>query len=653
MYAFVSQVLKLCVAAALFLPFSAWPNWPADPGHLAQGGSGQFIVKLKDAVELSAQPSLRRLEKDGETLHALMARNNVDAHWLRAGSLGSQIMAWGPTVRPHDQQSLLNRLESDPQVEWAMEDRALQMRNLPNDPSFSNQWALRSQSGTAGARFDKAWELSRGSADVVVAVLDTGVVFDTPELAGRLLAGYDFVSDRNTGNDGDGRDPDASDPGNWVSQVESESGPFRGCAVRNSSWHGTFVAGQVAANTQNNSGVAGADWNVKVLPVRVLGKCGGTLSDVLDAMLWSAGLDVPGIPRNPTPARVINLSLGSPNVCSRFEQSVVDRVTQAGGLVVAAAGNGGGTLDTPANCPNVMAVGALDRDGSRASYSAMGAGIDLMAPGGWRSGLVGLGNTGNQGPASPALVQKTGTSFAAPLVSAAAALMVAVNPELSPAAIRAQLRNTAAPFLAPQRQVCQEGQGSGSCNCTQAVCGTGMLDAQAAVQASRLSRPIANAVAHVDSAGNLRLSGSSSVTPAGRVMASYQWQQVAGPAVLQGTRSEADTQMRVAGTQGDLAFQLTVVDSVGERHSAFTAVRVGGSGSSSQIASLPTNEIPKSGTPGATSGPENAANMPAPAAQAGGGGGGGSLGGVGLFGLFALLLMGRRRPAGPCPVWPK
>ena len=378
--------LRVLVTSVLFM---LWIVLIA-PAH-AQSGGAQFIVKLKNSVELSNAPSLRRLEKEGEFLADVMARNNVDATWLRAGSVGTHVMRWGSNVRAGDQQSMLNRLVSDPEVEFAIEDRPVRAFATPNDPTFANQWALRSTFNTAGAKFDQAWDIVRGSADVVVAVLDTGVVFETPDLMGRLLSGYDFVSDVPTANDGNGRDANAADPGNWISSADAQTSAFSGCSVKNSSWHGTFVAGQIAANTHSDSDVAGADWNVKVLPVRVLGKCGGLLSDVLDAMLWSAGLDVPGIPRNPNPADVINLSLGSPTTCSSFEQTVVDRVNAAGTLVVAAAGNSGGSVDSPANCNNVLSVGALDRDGSRASYSAIGTAVSLMAPGGFSNGLVGLG----------------------------------------------------------------------------------------------------------------------------------------------------------------------------------------------------------------------------------------------------------------------
>lgn len=613
----------------------------------AQGGSGQFIVKLKNSVELGSAPTLRRLEKEGEFLADVMSRNNVDAVWLRAGSVGTHVMRWGSSVRDTDQQAVLNRLASDPEVELAIEDRPVRAFATPNDPNFSNQWALRSTLNTAGAKFDQAWDVIRGSADVVVAVLDTGVVFETPDLMGRLLSGYDFISDVPTANDGDGRDANAADPGNWISTEDSQTSTFSGCSVKNSSWHGTFVAGQVAANTHSDSDVAGADWNVKVLPVRVLGKCGGLLSDVLDAMLWSAGLDVPGIPRNPNPADVINLSLGSSSTCSTFEQSVVDRVNAAGTLVVAAAGNSGGSVDSPANCSNVLSVGALDRDGSRASYSAIGSGVSLMAPGGFTNGLVGLSNSGSTTPGSASLASKTGTSFAAPLVAATAGLMRSINPTLTPAQLRSQILNNTAGFLSPGTSTCTANQGSGTCNCTTAVCGAGMLDAFAVVSAARASSPVANASVSANGLGTsgfqesasglnpVRLRGSASSVALGRTVASYQWIQVSGEQVMTGTRNTADVDLPAATATSDLVFQLTVTDSVGENHSSFTAIRVVASGddgsSPSSLASASSG-----GTTAPTT--NNSTTSTASVASGGGGGGGGANTLGGLFGLMALLL---------------
>lgn len=615
------------------------------PAH-AQSGGGQFIIKLKNSVELSHAPSLRRLEKEGEFLADVMSRNNVDATWLRAGTVGTHVMRWGNSVRSSDQQSMLNRLASDPEVEFAIEDRPIRAFTTPNDPTFTNQWALRSTLNTAGAKFDRAWDVVRGSADVVVAVLDTGVVFETPDLMGRLLSGYDFISDGPTANDGNGRDANAADPGNWISSADAQTSTFSGCSVKNSSWHGTFVAGQIAANTHSDSDVAGADWNVKVLPVRVLGKCGGLLSDVLDAMLWSAGLDVPGIPRNPNPADVINLSLGSSTTCSSFEQTVVDRVNSAGAVVVAAAGNSGGSVDSPANCNNVLSVGALDRDGSRASYSAIGSKVSLMAPGGFSNGLVGLGNSGSTVPASASLVSKTGTSFAAPLVAATAGLMRAIDPTLTPAQLRSQILSTTSNFLSPRSSTCTANQGSGSCNCTTALCGTGMLDAFAAVSAVRGSSPVANASVSAnglissgfqESASGLhpiRLRGSDSSVLAGRSVASYAWTQVSGEQVMSGTQTTADVDLPAATDTSDLVFQLTVTDSVGESHSTFTAIRVVASGDDGSSPSTAASTSSGGTTIPAT---DNSSGSTASTSTGGGGGGGGNSV-TGLIGLAVLLL---------------
>ncbi len=622
------------------------------PAH-AQTDSKQFIIKLKNSVELSAQPSVRTLEREGASLHEVMQRNNVDAQWLRAGSVGTHVMRWGVSVRHSDQQALLNRLASDPEVEFAIEDRPMRAFATPNDPNFLNQWALRSTSNTAGAKFDRAWDVVKGSSSVVVAVLDTGVVYETPDLQGRLLSGYDFISDVATANDGNGRDANAADPGNWITSSESASGPFAGCTVRDSSWHGTFVAGQIAANTNSDSDVSGADWNVKVLPVRVLGKCGGLLSDVLDAMLWSAGLDVPGVPRNPNPASVINLSLGSSTTCSAFEQTVVDRVNAAGALIVAAAGNSSGAVDSPANCNNVMSIGALDRDGSRASYSAIGSGVDMMAPGGFSNGLVGLGNSGRTGPGAPGLISKTGTSFSAPLVAATAGLMKAINPALGPSQLRAQILGSAAPFLSPRSSACVVNQGGGSCNCTSATCGAGMLDAFAAVQSARGTRPVANASSSAngltssgfqESAAGLnpvRLRGSASSVAAGRTVASYLWEQVSGEQVMVGTRSTADVDLPPSTSTSDLVFRLTVTDSVGESHSVFTALRVVASGDSG---SAPSNAATGAGstTPPASDNGSGSTPASSPAPAASGGGGGGGLNLAGLLGLALLMLVFKR-----------
>lgn len=182
---------------------------------------------------------------------------------------------------------------------------------VPNDPQYTNQWHYK---GTYGIDAPAAWDIITGSTDIVVAVIDTGIC-NHADLAGRYLPGYDFVSDVLVANDGGGRDGDASDPGDWITAAEDGSGYFAGCGASDSSWHGTHVAGTIGAASNNNFGVAGINWVSKILPVRVLGKCGGNTSDIIDGMRWAAGLTVAGVPANPYPAKVLNMSLGGSGAC--------------------------------------------------------------------------------------------------------------------------------------------------------------------------------------------------------------------------------------------------------------------------------------------------------------------------------------------------
>ena len=161
-------------------------------------------------------------------------------------------------------------------------------------------------------------------------------------MAGRILPGYDFVSDPVIANDGDGRDGDASDPGDWIARSDlTDSQTFDGCDIAISSWHGTSIAGIIAANTNDGVWTAGIDWSVKILPVRVLGKCYGDDSDIIDGLAWAAGLSVPGVPPNPTPAQVINVSLGEQGECAPAYQQVIASALAHGvtRAIIASAGN--------------------------------------------------------------------------------------------------------------------------------------------------------------------------------------------------------------------------------------------------------------------------------------------------------------------------
>jgi serine protease len=354
-------------------------------------------------------------------------------------------------------------------------DRRIFPALTPNDPSYSLLWALQPVSASNfGADFQTAWDVTTGTTALTIAVLDTGVITSHPDLAARMVAGYDFISDSATANDGGGRDADAGDPGDWVTSAEAAGATFSGCAVGNSSWHGTHVAGTLGANSNNAVGVTGANWRARVQSVRILGKCGGFLSDEIDAIRWAAGLRVPGVPDNSTPARVINMSLGGSGACTASEQAAINDATAAGAIVVVAAGNEGVDVSNaaPANCANVIAVAATTRSGNRASYSNFGGGITISAPGGDSGGQIySTIDVGAQSPAGAGYGYKVGTSMSTPHVSGLVSLMLSVNPALTRAQIVSLLQSTATQFPA------------GSA-CTPALCGAGIIHAGAAVNAA-------------------------------------------------------------------------------------------------------------------------------------------------------------------------
>jgi len=343
-----------------------------------------------------------------------------------------------------------------------------------NDPEFAGQWALTDP--VSGVAAVPAWSLTTGEGQVI-AVVDTGITAH-PDLDPNVLPGYDMVTDSVVANDDDGRDPDASDPGDWVSAQDLIANPetFDGCPTAPSSWHGTHVAGIAAAVQDNAIGVSGLSAGSKILPVRALGKCGGTMSDVAAAITWASGGEVPGTPANPTPADVINLSVSSNTVCQPFVQAAIDDARGRGSSVVVSAGNGAGPISevSPAGCYDLLAVGAANRAGDRAWYSNFGADgreLPIFAPGGVKgasgTGILSTVNLGTRAPADAGYTEYYGTSMAAPFVSAAAAMVRAVTGQ-GPAAIDERLRDSARPF--PAGSGC-----SGSC-------GAGLLDVDAALR---------------------------------------------------------------------------------------------------------------------------------------------------------------------------
>jgi serine protease len=317
-----------------------------------------------------------------------------------------------------------------------------------------------------------AWDQSTGRG-VVVSVIDTGYR-PHADLLSNLVAGYDFIADAAIANDGGGRDADASDPGDFVTAAESTSGVFRGCGAYNSSWHGTHVAGTVAGVANNASGITGVAYGARLQPARVLGKCGGYTSDIAAAIIWAAGGPVSGVPTNPTPAKVINLSLGGGGGCGTTLQNAINTARARGAVVVVAAGNSSTSAAnfSPANCSGVITVSSVGRGGARAYYSNYGANVDVAAPGGdmstgYANGILSTLNTGATTPGADTYAYYQGTSMAAPHVAGVVALMRARNPSLTPDEIEARLRSSARRF-------------PGSCS----GCGTGIVDAQAAVTAA-------------------------------------------------------------------------------------------------------------------------------------------------------------------------
>ena len=260
----------------------------------------------------------------------------------------------------------------------------------PNDPLWSLQWHFLNNGdgegeSAGGAGFADFWNRTRqtGSSSVTVAVVDTGLQMDHPDIKGsaNLAPGFDMVSDPFMGNDGDGRDSDPSDPGDACDPSDP---------LAEDTFHGTHVAGTVGvAATNNASGVAGGAWNVTIVPVRALGRCGGQLSDINDAIRWAAGVvpardDLGAEIWNVNRADIINLSIGLFERCPASLQEAINDATAAGSIVVAAAGNA--RIDTkyyaPGGCENVVTVAAGDGRGQLAYYSNYGDAVDIMAPGG-------------------------------------------------------------------------------------------------------------------------------------------------------------------------------------------------------------------------------------------------------------------------------
>jgi serine protease len=386
---------------------------------------------------------------------------------VRAMSGDVQVLRLPYWLSLADAQAVAYRLQQDPSVQYAEPDRIRRRQLEPDDTDYASQWSL---FGPYGIQAPAAWDLTTGSNGVVVAVLDTGITAHA-ELAGRTLAGYDFISDPVVSNDGNGRDANPADPGDWITAGDSTTYPVcNGASPSPSSWHGTAIASLIGAASDNGAGIAGINWVSKILPIRVLGKCGGYTSDIVDGMRWAAGLSVVGVANNPNPAKILNLSLGGDGPCSATEQDAIDAIVAAKKLVVVAAGNDSTDVSdsAPANCVGVIAVASTTDAGALTTISSTGALVAVSAPGGELTGGIFLPtNTGTTVPVADTYGHYYGTSAAAASVSGIASLMFSVNSQLSLNQVRTILQSTVTDFP--------------DTSCNTSICGAGIVNAAAAV----------------------------------------------------------------------------------------------------------------------------------------------------------------------------
>jgi len=482
-----AAVLSLTTGAGMAQAADLKVSAPQQVPAAQQQATNGIIVKYKAGTSAASTSAAKVAVVNGALSRATLSGNRSTAsaraaafspQVVRRLGVGADLIRLKTRLGSADLDKVLAELRADPAVQYAVPDarmyaidagtparaRAVVQADatpalVPNDPYYAQyQWHL--HSATGGVNAPAAWDVAQGEG-VVVAVLDTGILPQHPDFAsGALLPGYDFISDAETSRrPTDERVPGALDMGDWV---ENNNECYDGSLADDSSWHGTHVAGTIAEATNNALGMAGVAHKASVLPVRVLGKCGGYLSDIADAITWASGGTVAGVPANTTPADIINMSLGGGSACDPLYQDAINGAVSRGTLVVVAAGNSASNAANfrPASCSNVIAVGASRITGGIASYSNFGTVVDLSGPGGgggvdgnpggyvWQAGYNGT-TTPTSGAYS--YMGMAGTSMASPHVAGIVALMqsaavAAGKDALTPAKVRELLVESVRPF---------------------------------------------------------------------------------------------------------------------------------------------------------------------------------------------------------------
>ena len=464
----------------------------------------RLIIRYRDGIKAAAAgraaPGTERAQAQALVMRSAERAGGLPLRYLKSVSPRLQVAALDQPASADQAQALMQRLRADPAVLDVMVDQRVRAHAVPNDPSLTNgeQWHLRPPGEVPGGiNAVTAWDRSTG-AGVVIAVLDGGYT-DHADLLPNMLPGYDFVGGDPasspqtrggqpfwTAGDTDGRDADARDPGDWVTLADVAAGFCDN--DEKSSWHGSHVAGLAAAAGNNGIAGLGVAYSAKILPVRVLGRCGGYVSDILVGARWAAGLKVLDVPDNPYPAKILSLSLGFAGVCSAAIQDTLDEVRATGASLIASSGNDASTLiSVPASCAGVMAVTAHTREGDVADYANVGRNVRISAPGGglnsWlpeqaggERNIFSTGNSGTTVPAGDNMSSLNGTSMAVPQVAGVMALLARLKPTFAMSTLEAIVADAARSFpLGSYCVVNPNGLAPG-------FCGAGLIDAAAAVQ---------------------------------------------------------------------------------------------------------------------------------------------------------------------------